>query len=156
MTPVSPVLPGHEEQELSIAEQQPEYNTLPALSFPGGILTRWRFEAGEGELFAAAGTVRLVVLHGAGGKPYRHRMDADSGETCGLSERVEDASDPRFTVFAWRPDELNVAAVVRQGYVFLRQWNEGRPVQPLIMSVCGLAEALETGSAALAALDATP
>ena len=43
MKPISPVIPGLEPFEIKIAEDQPEYETLPALKLHDGTLvTRWR------------------------------------------------------------------------------------------------------------------
>lgn len=44
MKPISPIIPGYEDLEVRIAEDQDEYETLPALPLDHGqrILTRWR------------------------------------------------------------------------------------------------------------------
>lgn len=43
MTPQSPVVPGLEQHEIKIAENQDEYETLPALPVHDGdvVITRW-------------------------------------------------------------------------------------------------------------------
>lgn len=49
MKPVSPVIPGLEDYEVKIAENQDEYETLPALPVDDGrqIVTRWRLSFRE-------------------------------------------------------------------------------------------------------------
>lgn len=45
MKAISPVIAGHEAEEIVLAKNQPEYAPLPALPIDGGqmVLTRWRF-----------------------------------------------------------------------------------------------------------------
>lgn len=107
MRAVSPVLPADPEAangELRIAENQPEYVTLPALHCGQCvILTRWEFEprvTPDGALVVSAGTnvsstatygdgaacerlrfergaaLKLYVLHGIGTPPREHRIVA--------------------------------------------------------------------------------
>lgn len=49
MKPISPVIPGLEEYEIKIAENQPEYETLSALPIDDGqrIISRWRLTLRE-------------------------------------------------------------------------------------------------------------
>lgn len=67
MKPVSPVLIGYENNVLEkrIAENQPQYQTLPALpiasELPGTILTRWEISDEELETLRETKSVYLYV-----------------------------------------------------------------------------------------------
>lgn len=64
MIPASPVIPGLEEAEYKIAENQPEYNPLPALfrGHQGIVLTRWVMSEEERAIFLEKGEIFLQVL----------------------------------------------------------------------------------------------
>lgn len=63
MTPQSPVVPGLEEHEVKIAEDQDEYGTLPALPLlaEGRVITRWRLSLKERLTALFNGNVYLHV-----------------------------------------------------------------------------------------------
>lgn len=67
MIPVSPVLIGYENNSLEkrIAENQPQYQTLPALpvesDLPGTILTRWVLSDEELEILQKTKSVYLYI-----------------------------------------------------------------------------------------------
>ena len=143
MRAISPVLPGTPVSavaELRIAEDQPEYETLPALPCDDGvILTRWEFEDGERERFERGAAVNLYVLHGAGGAASDHRIESGEPEPRPpmLTEpwEAEPQDDPRFSLFAWRPFEAERTDVLQSGSVWLFQWTGGQSVQPLALLV---------------------
>lgn len=61
MKPVSPVIPGV--PEVKIAEQQPEYETLPAIvTNDGYVISRWRLTLRERLIVLFEGNVYLSCL----------------------------------------------------------------------------------------------
>lgn len=141
MRPVSPVLPADPQTangELKIAEHQPEYGTLPALHCGQCvILTRWEFEEGERERFAAGAALRLTVLHGEGGFACRHLIETNVCEASvpgGFRDWTpEPQTDARLSVFVWQPVGIELEQALTLGGVFLYQWTGGHKVQPLIL-----------------------
>jgi len=62
MRPVSPVVPGMELPETKFAENQPEYNTLPAFrDHKGIVLSRWRLTWKERLRALFVGDVYLML-----------------------------------------------------------------------------------------------
>ncbi len=62
MKPVSPVIPDENLNEIIIAENQPEYQNLPALQCGDGvILTRWKLTDEERRIVAETGDVYLYM-----------------------------------------------------------------------------------------------
>lgn len=72
MTPVSPVISGAEHLERRLGENQPEYDTLPALPVQfqfiftngptDGLVTRWQFTDEERRRIADGADLFLTVL----------------------------------------------------------------------------------------------
>jgi hypothetical protein len=140
---VSPVLKNSETNvgELKIAEHQPEYRTLPALDCGAGVLlTRWDFEPGERERFAGGAPVKLYILHGIGSPAQPcvivSREPSDLRPPM-LDELLAEGTqeDPRYTVFRWRPFDLEREDVLASGSLYLYLWTHGGPVQPLMLKV---------------------
>ena len=70
MIPVSPIIPGHETNEVIYAKDQPEYIPLPALRVDKDcILTRWRLTWRERLRVLWTGDLYLYVL--TFGKPLQ-------------------------------------------------------------------------------------
>jgi len=63
MKPISPIIPGLEDQEIVIATDQPEYEPLPALPVDGStvIITRWRLSFRERLVALFNGDIYLYV-----------------------------------------------------------------------------------------------
>lgn len=67
MKPVSPIIPGLEEEEIVIAKDQEEYKPLPALKVADGyILTRWEFTEKDIENIQKTNSLYLYMLVGDG------------------------------------------------------------------------------------------
>jgi hypothetical protein len=66
MEPVSPVVPGTEQFEVTYAKDQPEYIPLPVLRTNGALLTRWRLTDEERKHIAEGGDLFVCVLHFGG------------------------------------------------------------------------------------------
>ncbi len=63
MEPVRPVVKGLEKHEVVFAEDQPQYQPLPAIRAPHGtILTRWRFTEDERKQIATGADLYLEIL----------------------------------------------------------------------------------------------
>lgn len=77
MKPISPIVPGLEEHEIRIAEDQPEYETLPVLKLAEGvIITRWRLTLRERLVALFNGDIYLWIH--TFGKPLQPiRLDVD-------------------------------------------------------------------------------
>ena len=143
MRAVSPVLPSRPETaeyELRIAEEQPEFQTLPALAVGGGwIVTRWEFDEAERERFERGSSLNLYVMHGVTGRPRDHRLASREPEPRPpmLLEPwlQESQDDPRFTLYPWRPFDAEREDVVASGSVWLFQQTAGQSVQPVALLV---------------------
>lgn len=62
MKPVSPIIPGVELPEVKFAEDQPEYETLPAfIGSDGVVLTRWKLSFSERLRVLFTGDIYLFV-----------------------------------------------------------------------------------------------
>jgi hypothetical protein len=62
MTPISPVIEGHQDREVVYAKDQPQYNPLPALRTPEGVvLTRWTLTNEERDAISMGADVLLEV-----------------------------------------------------------------------------------------------
>jgi hypothetical protein len=63
MSPVSPVIPETNLEEVTYAKDQPEYQPLPSLRAPDGtILTRWKLTEEEKQQVLSQGYVYLLVM----------------------------------------------------------------------------------------------
>lgn len=70
--PVSPVIDGYESFEVSIAESQDEYGTLPALMIDNKnhtLITRWEFN--DEEIGAILHTKSVYILMSTFGNPIQ-------------------------------------------------------------------------------------
>lgn len=65
MKAVSPVMPGREIAERKIAEHQDEFQTLPVIDLPGGIvLARFTLDEAEKKFVADKGFIYLYIWQG--------------------------------------------------------------------------------------------
>lgn len=63
MSPVSPVIPETNLEEVVYAKEQPEYQPLPSLrTADGTILTRWQLTEEEKQQVLSQGYVYLLVM----------------------------------------------------------------------------------------------
>jgi hypothetical protein len=62
MTPVSPVVPGSGPVETRFAENQPQYQPLPAFRSEKAILSRWRLTEEERKHIADGGDLFICQL----------------------------------------------------------------------------------------------
>lgn len=143
VSPIFPSLPELAEDEMKIAENQPEFETLPALAVGGGwIVSRWEFAEGEREAFDRGAQLTLYVVHGVGGSARDHRIVSQEPEPRApmLMQPWPSLphSDPRFSLFPWRPFEAERADAVSSGSVWLFQQTAGQAVQPVALLVEGV------------------
>jgi hypothetical protein len=66
MEPVSPVVPGNDDFEVTYAKDQQEYQPLPVLRTERALLSRWRLSDAERQHIANGGDLFLCVLHFGG------------------------------------------------------------------------------------------
>lgn len=63
MKPISPVIPEEKHNEVTIAEQQDEYQNLPAIALSdGSILTRWKLTDEEKQRVLETGDIYLQMF----------------------------------------------------------------------------------------------
>lgn len=63
MKPISPVLPGSNLPEINVAENQPEYMTLPVVDLGGGnIVSRWIMDEAERKIVEQTGELYICLL----------------------------------------------------------------------------------------------
>ena len=78
MTPVSPIIPGRESEEIVIAGGQPEYLSLPVLKIDDGFLSRWKLTWRERLRIAWTGSLYIGVLtFGAWHQPIKPMARAE-------------------------------------------------------------------------------
>lgn len=63
MTPQSPVIEGHEQDEVVYAKDQPPYRPLPVLPICDGVISRWRLSLRERLTVLFRGDVYLQQLN---------------------------------------------------------------------------------------------
>lgn len=65
MSPVTPIVPGHDLPVTTFAKDQPGYNPLPAFRAEGregAVITRWRLSDEERKFIADGGDIWLTQL----------------------------------------------------------------------------------------------
>lgn len=139
MIPVSPVVPGKDFREINIAEHQPEYMTLPAVSCGGGvILSRWEFTEEEKESLGW-NPVLYVFMWTFGGEPMPLIVQFEKPEfplTFNEYKPLKTVPYDERTLLAkiqLTAEDLQAIAESSSAFVFMQNSNE--PVMPLCLQV---------------------
>ena len=140
MHPVSPVIPNENFKELMIAENQDEYQTLPALNCGNGVIfSRWEFDAIELEKLEAEKTLYIYMLT-FGNKPRAMILLVETpqfpmtfSEEDKPLEAVPFTTEYNLAKFPVTEEQFSIIKESRSIYAFMQ--TENQPVMPYLIEV---------------------
>jgi hypothetical protein len=142
MNPSKDVMPGLNLPVVNVAENQPEYQTLPCVHLGRGVMVS-RFEMSDEEaglLKGNGGRLNLYVLTGGPVRPFAvspHRPALDREPCPGLPEhlaQLDGSCGPGVRLLlVLTPGETRDAVFTRS--LYLLQWTGGAPLLPVVLEV---------------------
>lgn len=146
MKPVSPVIPGTNNQEVIIAEHQEEYQNLPSIITKDGILCRWELEPHEKALLEENGKIYFwQVTFGQEAQPHLFIFNQTFFKEIDYENFVITVGDTEPNpsrlqltdgfLFTYRLNDWQKISVCESGSIFVFVKTLHQPLQPMLVMV---------------------